>query len=200
MSIPLPDSGDLRHGPQRHGIVTHMPRDLGELYRAAADGDSGAFDELYALLKNLVWWTIRNTGITGADAEDIFQATWATFLEHLGRHQKPSAVKSWLVAVARNRCIDLGRVSGRTVPVDELLDIEADNYPPDELAIHALDVAALDAVLSGLNERDRQLVALWANGVSYKEIHIALGIPAGSVGPTIARCRQKLAELMKERK
>lgn len=176
-----------------------MGRKLTELYAGTANGDAAAFDELYSSLKGLVWWTIRNAGVTGADAEDVFQSTWAKFFEKLGQHHNPAAIKGWLVAVARNRCIDMGRVSGRTVPVDELMVVEADDYPPDEAAIHALDVEALEEVLAELSERERQLVALWAHGASYREMDLAIGIPAGSVGPTMARCREKLAQKMKER-
>ncbi|MCP3975226.1 MAG: RNA polymerase sigma factor [bacterium] len=176
-----------------------MTRDLGELYRETVSGDTDAFNELYTSIKDLVWWTIRNAGVTGADAEDVFQATWAKFLEKLGQHHNPKAIKGWLVAVARNKCIDMGRVSGRTVPVEALMVVETDEYPPDEAAIRILDVEALEEVLAELPERERQLVALWAHGASYREMNMAIGIPAGSVGPTMARCREKLAEKMKER-
>ena len=176
-----------------------MTRDLVELYELASRGDAAAFGALYDRLKNLVWWTIQNTGVSGADAEDVFQATWTKFCENLGRHRNPAAIKGWLVAVARNRCIDLGRVSGRTVPLDVTFDLESGDFPPEESALHSLDVEALEAVLSELSERERQLVALWAHGASYKEMDMAIGIPAGSVGPTLARCRAKLAALMKER-
>lgn len=179
-------------------IFPDMARDLKELYAAAVAGDAAAFDELYTQLKDLVWWAIRNAGVSGADAEDVFQSTWAKFVENLGRHHNPGAIKGWLVAVARNRCIDMGRVSGRTVPVEALMAVADDDFPPDEAAIHALDVEALEAVLAELSERERQLVAMWAHGASYREMDLAIGIPAGSVGPTMARCRDKLAEKMKE--
>ncbi|MCP4308593.1 MAG: sigma-70 family RNA polymerase sigma factor [bacterium] len=173
--------------------------DLGDLYKRTVDGDAAAFDELYVSLKDLVWWAIRNGGVTGADAEDVFQTTWAKFFEYLGRHRNPNAIKGWLVAVARNLCMDLGRVSGRTQPIELLMEMEADDHPPDELAIRSLDIDVLEEVLFELSERERQLVALWAHGASYKEMHLAIGIPAGSVGPTMARCREKLAAKMKER-
>jgi len=192
-----------RHSSERPDrsrvIFVGMPRDLTELYGAAVAGDAVAFDELYGQLKDLVWWAIRNAGVSGADAEDVFQSTWATFFEKLGQHRNPAAIKGWLVAVARNRCIDMGRVSGRTVPIEALMAVADDEFPPDEAAIHALDVEALEEVLVELSERERQLVAMWAHGASYSEMNLAIGIPAGSVGPTMARCREKLAEKMKER-
>lgn len=202
-AVTTSGGSEYRQSPgrsRRPGVIfLRMPRDLTELYEATVTGDAVAFDELYARLKDLVWWAIRNAGVGGADAEDVFQSTWAAFFERLGEHHNPSAIKGWLVAVARNRCIDMGRVSGRTVPVEALMTVETDDYPPDEAAIHALDIEALEEVLDELSERERQLVALWAHGASYKEMDLAIGIPAGSVGPTMARCREKLAEKMKER-
>lgn len=172
--------------------------DLTARYEAIVDGDQAAFDHLYAEYKGLVWWVIRNAGVTGADAEDIFQTTWATFFDYLGRHRNPHAVKSWLATVARNQCINLGRVSGRTVPLDVLLECETDDVPPDEEALLHLDIATLDAALQDLTERERQIVTLWAHGASYREMDLVIGIPAGSVGPTVARLRAKLAATMKE--
>ncbi len=175
-----------------------VERSLDELYQATVVGDADAFDELYTRLKDLVWWTIRNTGVFGADAEDIFQNTWAKFFEYLGRHRNPSALKGWLVAVARNACIDAGRVSGRTVSDEVLFAIASDDVPPDDQAILGLDIDTLDAVLLELEEPQRQLVALWANRASYQEINAVLGMPSGSVGPTMARIRSRIAARMKE--
>lgn len=189
-----------RRSTTRVGRFDPMARDLSHLYKGVVDGDREAFEELYGNLKDLVWWAIRNAGVTGSDAEDVYQTTWAKFFEYLGRHRDPNALKGWLVTVARNECIATGRMSGRILPMEEALEIEAVSVPPDEEALHAVDVEALDRVLAELSERERQLVALWAHGATYEEMDKAIGIPAGSVGPTMARCREKLAKLMKEKK
>ena len=189
------------HDHNQNEIVRVEPMwgDVTARYEAIVDGDPAAFDHLYEEYKGLVWWVIRNAGVSGADAEDIFQTTWATFFDYLGRHRNPHAIKSWLATVARNQCINLGRVSGRTVPIETLLECESDDVPPDAEALQHLDIEALEDALQDLTERERQLITLWAHGVSYHEIDLAIGIPAGSVGPTVARCRAKLAATMKER-
>ena len=189
----------IRHGPRAGGSVRLMAADLTTLYAATAAGDKAAFTTLFDELKGLVSWAIRNVGVYGPDADDIFQITWTKFFEHLGRHRDPRALPGWLVTVARNECISRGRLSGREVPIEEFFDLEVDDVPPDEQAIDAIDIAALDGLMGELDERERQLIALWAHGASYKEMDKAIGIPAGSVGPTLARCRDKLAKLMKER-
>lgn len=176
-----------------------MAQDLSHLYQGVVDGDRDAFDELYGSLKDLVWWAIRNAGVTGADAEDVYQTTWAKFFEYLGRHRDPNALRGWLVTVARNECIASGRLAGSVVAMDQALEMEAASMPPDEEALQAIDIDVLDEALDELSERERQLIALWAHGASYEEMDSSIGIPAGSVGPTMARCRTKLAKLMKEK-
>lgn len=189
---------DIGHNRSKTGRVEAMWGDISGLYAAIVDGDQDAFDQLYEEYKNLVWWVIRNAGVTGPDAEDVFQTTWATFFDYLGRHRNPNAIKSWLATVARNQCINLGRVSGRIVPLDTLLDCESNEVPPDDEALRQLDIEALEGALQELTERERQIITLWAHGASYQEMDLAIGIPAGSVGPTVARCRDKLAATMKE--
>lgn len=188
----------ITHGQSPGSSFVFMAANLTELYNATAAGDKDAFNQLYDELKGLVAWAIRNVGVYGPDAEDIFQTTWTKFFEHLGRLRDPRALPGWLVTVARNECIGRGRLAGREVPVEEFFELEVDELPPDMQALHALDVEALDRVMEELDERERQLVALWAHGASYKEMDKAIGIPAGSVGPTLARIREKLATMMKE--
>ena len=183
----------------RTGSVRYVSTEIAALYARIIEGDADAFDVLYTRHKDLVWWVIRNAGVFGADAEDVFQATWAKFIEFLGRHRDPKALNGWLVAVARNQCIDLGRIPGPHVALDLLADLQSDEVAPDEAAIRGLDGEMLERAMAQLSERERQLVALWAHGASYREIDETLGFPAGSVGPTLGRCRAKLEKVMKER-
>ena len=87
----------------------------------------------------LVWWAIRNAGVFGSDAEDVFQATRAKFIEFLGRHRDPNALNGWLVAVARNQCIDPSvGYPGPHVPLEVIADLQSDVVAPDEAAIRGL--------------------------------------------------------------
>ena len=183
----------------RTGTFRYMSTEIVALYARIVEGDADAFDVLYSRHKDLVWWAIRNAGVFGSDAEDVFQATWAKFIEFLGRHRDPNALNGWLVAVARNQCIDLGRIPGPHVPLEVIADLQSDVVAPDEAAIRGLDVQMLEQAMAQLSERERQLVALWAYGASYREIDEVLGFPAGSVGPTLGRCRAKLERELKER-
>src|SRR5690606_8441995 len=48
--------------------------------------------------------------------------------------------------------------------------------------------------LERLPERDRDVLLLWAAGLSYAEIAAQTGLAPGAIGSTLARARKKLVE------
>lgn len=48
--------------------------------------------------------------------------------------------------------------------------------------------------LEALAERDREVLQLWDAGLNYDEISAQTGLARGSIGTTLARARQRLAE------
>lgn len=121
---------------------------------------------------------------TPADAEDVVQTTFVRLLDHLGRGGARSNLKAWLFAVAANLCRDQLRARRRWMGLlpehDRLL-----TTPPELDARDPLDLFL--AVVRTLAPRDRTLLALKAQGLSYREIAAAAGIREGSVGRLLAR-------------
>ena len=54
--------------------------------------------------------------------------------------------------------------------------------------------ALVRAALESLAERDREVLQLWDAGLNYGEIAAQTGLAAGSIGTTLARARQRLAD------
>lgn len=121
---------------------------------------------------------------TPADAEDVVQTTFVRLLDHLSRGGARSNLKAWLFAVAANLCRDQLRARRRWMGLlpehDRLL-----TTPPELEARDPLDVFL--AIVRTLAPRDRTLLALKAQGLSYREIAAAAGIREGSVGRLLAR-------------
>lgn len=168
-------------------------RPLTELVIAARDGDSAAWESLVECYAGLVWWVCRRHRLSDSDAADVSQTVWLRLVEHLPSLREPKALPGWLDATARHECLRLLRTRQRQCWGSleaELVDLTAG---PDE---HALDEelhAALRQAFQSLPARcQRLLLLLMAEPISYDQVCSTLQMPLGSVGPTRARCLDKL--------
>ena len=166
-----------------------------ELLGAAAGGDEGAWGELVDRFTGLVWATARAHRLSAADAADVVQTTWLRLVEHLDRIRDPAGLGGWLATTARHECLRVLRLQGRMVPTGE--PDFAQPTADDELDARLLERerdSLLWRAFAGLSERCQALLRLVASPLepSYAEIGAALGMPIGAIGPTRARCLDRL--------
>jgi RNA polymerase sigma factor (sigma-70 family) len=170
--------------------------DLGQLVVGAAGGDTNAWDELVDRFSGLVWHIARGHRLGDADAADVAQTVWLRLVESLPRLREPAALGGWLATTTRHECLRVLRISGREVPdeSDALVDIPSTDASPEAVAELAEDRQLVRAALDRLSERCRTLLRALAYSPddSYADISAALGMPVGSIGPTRARCLQRL--------
>lgn len=131
-----------------------------------------------------------------ADAADVVQTTWLRLVENLGRLRHPERVGGWLASTARHECLRVVRRSARERPAEFLHEgDEPPSAPSAESAVlnRAGRALVLDA-LGALSERCRTLLRMLAAtpSPSYVDVSTTLGIPVGSIGPTRARCLDRL--------
>lgn len=184
------------------------PDDTGQLVRAAADGDEAAWRGLVDRFSGLVWAVARAHRLASADAADVFQTTWLRLAEHIGRIEHPERVGAWLATAARRECLQNLRSAARATPTGDLdrLDVTSAVGNPTEEAVLAAEqqredadrAAAMWRAVGRLPGRCRELlrVLMASPPPSYAEIAASLGLPLGSIGPTRARCLQRLREEM----
>jgi RNA polymerase sigma factor (sigma-70 family) len=173
--------------------------EIARMVSAAAGGDNVAWEALVERFSGLVWSVARAHRLDDAAAADVAQTTWLRLVEHLGRLREPERVGAWLAATARHESLRTLRVAQRTVLTGE--DIEpGDSVPPGLDAALLADErdTALWHAFGGLGARCQALLrALTADPApSYEEISAALDMPIGSIGPTRARCLDKLRTLV----
>jgi RNA polymerase sigma factor (sigma-70 family) len=178
-------------------MVEAEGRDLGSLIRQAARGDAEARGALVRQFADLVYSVILKERVPEQDRDDIFQATFLSFFKWLDRISKPERVASWLITTTQRLC---WRRSVRPAP-DWLAPTAAviDPQTPDPQHAAALseERAALVRGLAELNPRCRRLLTmLHAEDQSYETVSQELGMPAGAIGPTRARCLRQLRRIL----
>jgi RNA polymerase sigma factor (sigma-70 family) len=113
----------------------------------------------------------------------------------------PDNPRPWLFAVALNLARDEGRSEARRGRKLELLRGETAGQatPGPDADFESRERAdAVHAALAVLSARDREALLLKAEGFSYEEIAVALGLEKGAIGTTLARARRRLVEAFDE--
>ena len=131
---------------------------------------------------------LRHTG----DAEDVVQETFLKLLDHLQHDGDRRNLKSWLFTVAANGCRDRTRWRLRWLPWSAERDHRT--VDPIEVRLPSTDATNADRARSAfraLAPRDRLLLSLRAQGLSYKDIAAASGIRVQSVGRLLARAMDR---------
>lgn len=179
----------------------------GTLLAACRRGDATAWESLVYRYQRLIYAIPRRAGLDDDQCADVFQRTFALLVEHLGRIDQPDRVRAWLVTTARREAQRARQKAARLLPLPGAEEDEAgggdalpDDAPLPDAAILDLEEQHLvRAALAQIDERCRQLLTLLfyrAEPATYDEIAGVVGMPAGSIGPTRARCLQKMGKLL----
>ncbi|MBS2963067.1 sigma-70 family RNA polymerase sigma factor [Actinocrinis puniceicyclus] len=167
-----------------------------ELLAAASRGDQKAWDLLVNRFTRLVWSVARSFRLSDADAADVCQTTWLRLVEHLDAINDPDRLAGWLATTARRESIGVLRRRDREVPIFEAPDDEDedDDQDPERRTIEQDEHRELWDAFAALSERCRSLLRVLAVSPleSYAQVAAALRIPVGSIGPTRARCLERL--------
>ena len=129
-------------------------------------------------------------------AQDVVQDTFLRLTVHVQAGGELPNARGWLYTVAAHACRDRQRRLARWLPWIAERDTRQAPESPD---IRDGTQATLDAIRA-LAPRDRLLVALRAQGLSYQEIGNAAGIRATSVGRLLARALDRLQAQLEQRR
>ena len=171
--------------------------DVSVLVKAAADGDGESWNALVERYLPLVWSVTRGYRLSAKDAEDVSQTVWLRLVEHLTDSREPRALPKWIMTTTKHEVLHLIRAHQRELPVDPLVDSSLDSTEHLELDAELLRCERHQALRDGLAElapqhRELLLLLIADPPISYREISRLLDIPIGSIGPTRARCLDRL--------
>lgn len=183
-----------------------MHRTDEELVKACREGDESAWEAITFRYQNLLYSIPRRAGLGKDLASDVLQEVFTTLYIKIDLLEKPEHLKAWLVTTTRHKTIHLikreTRGRPRSISDDEndpAFDI-VDKAPlADEVLIRFEREDQIERAFSEIDDRCRRLLMmlyLESEKVPYAEIAKQLDIPLGSIGPTRARCLQKLLKFI----
>lgn len=162
------------------------------------DGDEDALEELVRMLSPVLWQVARATGLDRGSSEDVVQTAWLALVKGADTIGSPQSVVGWLCTTTRREAWRVSKRGRReTATEDEALNPALpDTEGPESAIVLADEKARLLRCLDRLNDRCRTLLRIVAAGPrpDYNEISRNLGMPVGSIGPTRARCLEKLRQ------
>jgi RNA polymerase sigma-70 factor (ECF subfamily) len=174
------------------------------LVDAAAGGSREAFDELVVRYQGQVLNLVRAMTADDNDAEDLAQEAFIRAWRSIGTFRADSAFRTWLFGIAinlvrthhgkRSRLRQFFRPSPRDADGIDLLErVPVADGIEAPLAMREV----IDRALSTLPEDMRAAVVLRdVQGLEYREIADALGLPIGTVESRIFRARQRLRPML----
>ena len=166
----------------------------------AADGDRGAWDAIVDSFAGLVWSVAIAHRLGPVDSAEVVQTTWLRLLENIARIRDPERLGGWLATTARRESLRLLRLRGRELVTDD--ESRFDHGParaptPEQTYFDGDRDRTLWQAFALLPEKCRALLQLViVVAPPYAEVAAALDMPIGSIGPTRARCLDRLRRLL----
>jgi RNA polymerase sigma-70 factor (ECF subfamily) len=170
------------------------------LLAAVAKGDEAAFGRLYtatrAKLYGVAMRILRRADLADEVMQDAYLKVWRSAGDFDPRLASPI---TWMVAIARNRAIDLVRKRTEASLEDEpaALDVAADT--PNPLAQREIsdDLKRLLNCLGGLDDERRQMVLLaYYNGWSREQLAAKFDKPANTIKTWLRRSLIEVRECL----
>ena len=136
-----------------------------------------------------------------AVAEDLTQEVFSDAFRALATFRGDSSPRTWLLSIARNRCVDYlrarrrdpwgGALDGSSPDPDEHADQAA--FGSEWFADRSVVLRALDALAEG----DRALIVLrFKNGLEYEELATVFGLREGTVRMRVSRALVRMRQAL----
>lgn len=164
--------------------------------------------EEYHRIRGSIRAKAKDFGVHDDDLEDLVQESFFHAQKALseGRFRDRSALDTWIVGIAKKRCLKYHRArrAAKRDAVEVPLDAPQDSgglptpraveASPEEAAVNRQLLKRVSRSLAKLPEKLRQPLVLIASGREYKEVASVLGISVDLVTSRIHQARDKLRQ------
>lgn len=156
-------------------------------------GDTAAFEVLYARHKDPLYrFVLRGVG-NAAPAAELAQDVWIRVIEARLRYQPTAKFTTWLYQIAHNRLVDHWRARHMAIlPVDDEIIASVAAAPPAQPEVQTADADCAKLLLqslAALPEEQRELILLREEG----ELSIEEMAQVQGVGRETAKSRLRYA-------
>lgn len=168
-----------------------------ELVRRIVAGEGHRYSVLVERYQRRLYWSCLRLVGDPDEAEDVVQEAFVRAYEHLREFDPTYRFYTWLYRIARNRCLNVlrrRRVWGLVTLSDP---VRAPSLPAAERSErltedHELARALVDCRGTLPGDQREVFDLRHADGLSYREIAAAVGVPEGTVMSRLARAREKM--------
>ncbi|HVY57901.1 MAG TPA: sigma-70 family RNA polymerase sigma factor [Xanthobacteraceae bacterium] len=170
------------------------------LLAAVAKGDQLAFERLYAATRAKLYGVVLRILRRSDLADEVMQETYLKIWSSAGRFDPAlSSPITWIVAIARNRAIDLVRRKSEASIEEEREAAEIAADTPEPLARRALteELKRLLACMGRLDEERRRLVLLaYYDGWSRERLAAKFDKPVSTIKTWLRRALIDIRECL----
>jgi RNA polymerase sigma-70 factor (ECF subfamily) len=177
-----------------------MQTELVWLLGAVANGDEAAFERLYAATRAKLYGVLLRILGSPALAEEVMRETYVKVWKMAGQFDPEIASPiTWMVAMARNRAIDIVRKRDDIAIEEEPDSLEAGSGAPPPLARREM-TEGLRRLLSCLGkldpEKQRIVLLAYYSGWSRDQLSQKLDIPVNTVKTWLRRSVLEIRDSM----
>jgi RNA polymerase sigma-70 factor (ECF subfamily) len=177
-----------------------MQTELVWLVTAVAQGDEAAFERLYNETRAKLYGVLLRILGRPALAEEVMQETYLKVWKMADQFNPAIASPiTWMVAMARNRAIDIVRKRGEVSIEEEpeALDVPSDSPPPLARREMTEELKRLLSCLGRLDPEKQRIVLLaYYSGWSRDQLATKLDIPVNTIKTWLRRSLLEIRECM----
>lgn len=193
----------LRPNPVSPQLAAAAPDALADLMARIAAGDREALRQLYQATSAKLFGVCLRILRDRREAEDVLQDVYITVWRRAATFDASRASPiTWLVAVARNRCIDRLRASGKVRRQAPLESAEGVSDPaPDAVTLleNADQQRLLQDCLGQLEERQANAIrSAFLDGLTYEELANRAAVPLSTMKSMIRRGLMNLRSCLEQ--
>lgn len=170
-----------------------------ELVAACLAGDQRAWESLVDRYGRLVYSVPRRYGLSAEACDDVFQSVFLIVFRELATLRDGRRLAKWLITIAHH---ETGRWAARAARATGGPLPEIPGVVPDDVVERLERQQMVREALAELGGRCEELLIALFSGPErpdYAAVAARLKMPIGSLGPTRARCLEKLLRIVEER-
>ena len=174
-------------------------------------GDADAIEAVVHAYLGQILSTARGAGLGPQQAEDVTQATFATFIERASNFEGRSHVRTWLFGILYKKISESRRKERRHQQMDDIDEIVEQRFrsdgrwlrPPRPVDLQVEDKEVREEIqgcLDGLTSKQRMAFVLREiEGLATEEICKILDVTSTYLGVLLFRSRNRLRECLEQK-